>query len=123
MAKKVIRLNEKDIESLVRKIIKEESINELGPDSFTDTVDIDNKSDSTVLRPAIAKLKGQNHIVIIDNKDSIIGYGPSVKGLSRQRVCAIAQQLIRDWEDEVTSIDELEGRSFDDIKPITFCSK
>ena len=118
MSKKVIHLNEQDIENLVRKVI-----NELSNDSFTDTMDIDNKSGSTILRPAIAKLKGRRHIVIINNEDTIIGYGPIVKGLSRQRVCAIAQQLISDWEGEVTNIDELESSSFDDIKPITFCSK
>ena len=90
---------------------------------FTDTEEIENTSESTILRPAMAKLKGQTHIVIIDNNDSIIGYGPTVKGLSKQKVCSIAQGLIEDWQDEVDGIDEVDQRNFDVVKPITFCSK
>jgi len=121
MGKRIIRLNEQDIENLVKKIIKEETISEIGGESFTNTKEIG--SGGGTLRPAVAKLRGVLHVVIIDKNKNIVGYGPSTKGLSREKVCSIAQRLINDWEEEVGSLDEVESRNFEDIKPITFCSK
>ncbi len=124
MAKKVIRLTEADIEGLVRKIIKEESINELGTGDFKDTKTFDAGDTGSTLVPAIGKLKGKSHIVILDRKGNIIGYGPEIsRSISRAQICTIAQRLIEDWEDEVNMIDELDQRDFQDAKPITFCSK
>jgi hypothetical protein len=121
MKKKIIRLNESDIERLVRKIIKEESITEIGGEAFSDTKAISNPEQGQTLRPAIAKLKGENHIVVIDKGGRIIGYGPAVGNMKRGQICSIAQRLIDDWEEEV-SMNELDAPDFGKVQPLTFCN-
>lgn len=118
---KIIRLNESDIERLVKKIIREEKINELGPSDFSDTKEIGKSSG--VLKPAIAKLKGKNHVVVIDNKGNVFGYGPEITpNMTRQQICTIANKLVSDWEEEAT-MNEADTSDFSGMKPITFCSK
>lgn len=126
MAKKVIRLTESDVERLVRKIIKEESINEIGGNDFEDKKGFD-AGTSSILSPAIAKMKGKDYIVVVDKSGKIIGYGPSITpNMNRAQICTIAQRLIEDWEDEVANeykMDEADQSDFQGIKPITFCTK
>jgi hypothetical protein len=117
---RIVRLNESDVERLVRKIIKENKINELGTSDFTDTVKI--SGGSSVLKPAIAKLRGKNHIVVIDNKGEVFGYGPEItKNMGRNEICIIANNLVSQWDDEA-KMNEADTSNFIDVKPITFCS-
>lgn len=126
MAKKIIRLNESDVERLVRKIIKEESINEIGEDDFSDRKEFD-AGTSGNLSPAIAKMRGKNYIVVIDKGGKIIGYGPTITpNMGRGQICSIAQRLIEEWEEEVANeydMNETDQSDFQGIKPITFCTK
>lgn len=99
----------------------EANINEIGHSSFSETKPIDNTEQGKTLRPAIAKLKGVNHIVIIDKEDKIIGYGPPISNMDRGRICSIAQSLIDEWEDEV-NMNEIDQPDFGKIQPISFCN-
>lgn len=117
---KIIRLTESDIENLVKKILKEEKINEIGISDFSDTKEI---GKGGVLRPAIAKLKGENYIVVLDRNNNVFGYGPKItKGMGREQICRIAQRLMDDWEEEAT-MNEVDKGDFESVQPITFCSK
>lgn len=119
---RIIRLNESDIERLVRKIIKEDKMNEIGISDFTDTKEIGGGSE--LLRPAIAKLRGKDHIVVIDTKGNVFGYGPEItRNMDRTMICKIANKLVSEWEEEAMMMKEADISDFGDIKPITFCSK
>jgi len=118
---KIIRLTETDIERLVKKIIKEEKITELGSSDFMDRVNVPTKSNNT-LTAAIAKLKGKRHIVVIDKQGRVQGYGPAITpDMDKAKICYIAEKLVADWEEEV-SMNEVD-QQFDEVKPLTFCSK
>jgi hypothetical protein len=118
---KIIRLNESDIERLVRKIIKEEEINEIGVSDFSDTETIGKGGD--VLRPAVATLKGKRYIVVIDKGGRVFGYGPQIgKGMDKEKICRIADKLVQDWEEEAL-MNEVDSPDFENVQPITFCSK
>ena len=117
---RIIRLNESDIERLVRKIIKEEKINEIGASDFSDAKEI---GGGTVLKPAIAKLKGKNHVVVVDKNGNVFGYGPEItRNMDRAMICRIADKLVKEWEDEA-KLYETDRHDFSDVQPITFCSK
>jgi hypothetical protein len=118
---KIIRLTETDIERLVKKIIKEEEITEVGSSEFTDRINVPTKSNNT-LTAAIAKLKGKRHIVVIDKQGRVQGYGPVITpDMDRTKICSIAEKLVAGWEEEV-SMNEVD-QHFDEVKPLTFCSK
>ena len=119
-------LNEYHIPTpMVRQREYEDNINEIGSEKFSETKPLDNTKQGKTLRPAIAKLKGKNHIVIIDKDDNIVGYGPAVgnmdKDKDKDRICKIAKILIDDWEEEV-NMNEVDQPDFDNIQPITFCT-
>jgi hypothetical protein len=117
---KIIRLTESDVEVLVRKILKEEKINEIGIGDFSDTKEI---GKGGILRPAIAKLKGENYIVVLDRNNNVFGYGPKIsKGMDREQICKIADRLMKDWEEEA-AMNEVDRGDFESVQQITFCSK
>lgn len=116
--KKIVRVTENDIEKLVRKIIKEERVNELGDSDFTEKRVINN---SNMLKPGIAKLGGEDYIVVLDSKGFVVGNGPKVKGLDRNEICRISQKLISDWESEVMG--ESDRGDYTNIRPVTFCGR
>lgn len=99
----------------------EDNINEIGSENFSETKPLDNTKQGKTLRPAIAKLKGKNHIVIIDKDDNIIGYGPTIGGRGKGEICSVAQSLIDEWEDEV-NMNEIDQPDFGKIQPISFCN-
>ena len=99
----------------------EVNINEIGSENFSETKPLDNTKQGKTLRPAIAKLKGKNHIVIIDKDDNIIGYGPTIGGRDKGEICSVAQSLIDDWEEEV-NMNEIDQPDFGKIQPISFCN-
>lgn len=117
MKQKVIKLNESDIERLVNQIIKEETVNELDTESFK-------KGD---LKPAVAEIKGEKTLVIIDNDNTVHATGPRLRnmgGVSKERICAIADQLIEDlFVLDETELNELENSNVTNIKPINFCTR
>jgi len=114
--KKIIRLNESDLEGLVKKIL-----NEVGGEKFTDIEQLGQSEE--MLKPAIAKLKGEDYIVVIDNKGKVFGYGPKVnKNMDKEQVCRIAQGLVDEWKEDVL-MSEVDTGEFKSIRPITFCSK
>jgi hypothetical protein len=117
MKQKVIKLNESDIERLVNKIIKEESINELDIESF--------KREN--LKPAIAEIKGEKVLVIVDEKNTVHATGPKLRhmgGVSKERICQIADGLIEElFVLDETELNEIDSGSISNIKPINFCTK
>jgi hypothetical protein len=94
--------------------------NEIGGENFSDVKTLSNPEQGKTLRPAIAKLKGENHIVIINKEGLIVGYGPSVGNMDKDRICSIAQSLIDEWEEEV-NMNEIDQPDFGKIQPISFC--
>ena len=63
--KKVVRLTESDIERLVKKIIKEDKLNELGTSDFLDIKEVvcDNLPNYG-LKVGTAKLNGSDNIIL-----------------------------------------------------------
>ena len=105
----------------VKKALAKEPIIEIGQSNFSEINPINNVEQSKTLRPAIAKLKGLDHIVIIDKTGYIVGYGPPIKGRSKSEICSVAQNLIDDWEEEV-NMNEIDQPDFNNVQPITFCN-
>lgn len=114
MKKKVIRLTESDVERLVKKILKEEELNELDIESF-------NRND---LVPAQAKIKGVDKLVIVNKKNNNVEAEatiPNMKRLSKERICAIAEKLIDDLFVDPKKMNEISSGEIKNVKIINFC--
>jgi hypothetical protein len=120
MKQRVIKLNERDVERLVNKILTETKINEVG---------FEDKFKKGQLKPAKAIVRGVEKLVIVDHNDIVQAVGPDMeylKGADKKEICRIADILITnlfDLDEAPTDqlIDEVQG--YDDITPINFCSK
>jgi hypothetical protein len=115
MKQKVIRINESDIERLVKKILKEEKIDEISIEQH--------KREN--LKPAIADYKGKKYLVIVDEENKVQAVGPaydSIKGISKEQVCRISDSLIDDlFSLEEDVMNEYGTRDFSNIQVINFC--
>lgn len=96
--KKVVRLNENDIEKLVKKIIVKETkmINEsdLGDFKVLKSSEMCNLSDG--YKVGVAELRGKEILVLLDGKNYIAAHGPMMdffEGKNKKAVCHVAEQL------------------------------
>jgi hypothetical protein len=109
--KKVIKINESDIERLVNKILSEEG-------EFK-------RSD---LKPAIATITntGKQKLVIVNRSGDVEAVGPDasvLKGMSRDNICNMVDRLVADmFHLEEEMLNELDKGDFKDIKVINFCN-
>jgi hypothetical protein len=89
--KKVVRLTESDLEILVKKIVKESSIDEISVQPSYKRSD---------LSPATAiNKKGEKKLVIIDSDNIVVAVGPSIdflKNKNKEDICRIVDKLISD---------------------------
>ena len=114
--KKVIRLNENDLEKIIKKILKENSLNELNIEGYKG------------LTPAVAEIDGIKKIVIVDENNKVVAIGPSlsyIKG-DKNKFCEIASKLINELFDKnnITVegiVNEIQNIDFTNIKRINFC--
>lgn len=115
MKKKVIKLRESDLERLVNKILNE-----------SDDADMETHKRSDLM-PAIADVKGQKRMVIVNRQGNVEAMGPLVsvlKGLNRERICAIVEKLISEmFHLAETQLNELDLGDFTNIKLIKFCNE
>jgi len=116
MKKKVIKLTESDIERLVNKILNEGDVNELATATHR-------RED---LMPAIADVRGDKRLVIVNKEGDVEAMGPQakvLKGMTRERICGIVEKLITDMFDlvEEEELNELDKGDFTNIKLINFC--
>jgi len=112
MKKKVIRLTESDVERLVKKILKEEKLNELDIESF-------NRND---LVPAKANIKGVDKLVIVNKRNkNVEATGPNMKGLSKEKICTIAERLIEELFVDPKKMNEISSGEIKNFEIINFC--
>jgi len=115
--KKVVRLTESDIEKLVKKIIKEDKLEEIG---------VKPKYSREQLSPATAlnKRNGKRHLVIVDSTGMVTAVGPSIDFLEnkgKEDICRIVDKLITNLFDLAESnINEEDTDDFENIKELGF---
>ena len=114
--KKVIRLNENDIEKLVKKIVKEtKMINELDLGDFKvlKSSEMCNLSDG--YKVGVADLRGKEILVLLDGKNNVAAHGPMMdffEGKNKKAVCYVAEQLKDELIMEEDYMDDYEANTY-----------
>lgn len=118
--KKVVRLTESDLMRIVKRIIKESEINELGPSDFSDIENLNCVDPIGDLHVGIASLSSESrfrndmeflvvyHIDDKTNKKVVYGYGPQITDTLYEKkddkgnpmICKLGKRLLHDMSEE-----------------------
>ena len=115
--KKVVRLTESDLEMLVKKIVKESSIDEISTQPNYRRSDL---SPAT----AIKERDGKKYLVIVDSDNMVVAAGPSMdflKNKNKEDICRIVDKLISDVFDLAESnLKEEDTSDFKNVEKLGF---
>jgi hypothetical protein len=114
--KKVIRLTESELVNLIRNIINEGEITELGTISdFGEIKDIEGIESESGLKAGVATMfpdeENEKDVIVVylfdDNGNpEIYGYGPSItSNMDERMVRRMAKKLLNQWDEEYGSND------------------